>query len=107
MKRTKRLVVGCTVAGILAFQGGIVARAHNAGHINLPTGRCQEAGAGNAPQPAGGTNENVIAHNPQVRASDGKIDQNQDPAFPGAQIGTSNAGERGNSEIEREECPVE
>ena len=102
MRRTKQLIVGFAVAGILAFQGGSVARAHNAGHVFLPSGECQDVGAGNAPTPAGGENQRVIEKNPQVR-SDGKIDQN--PDIPGAQIGASNAGERGNSEVEREECP--
>ena len=101
MKRTKRLVVGIVVAGIIAFQGGSIARAHNAGHVFLPSGECQDVGAGNAPTPAGGENDHVIENNPQVR-SDGKIDQN--PDIPGAQIGASNAGERGNSAVVREEC---
>ena len=45
MRRTKQLIVGFAVAGILA-SGGSVALAHNAAHIHLPTGECQDVGSG-------------------------------------------------------------
>lgn len=45
MKMTKRLGVTLVVAALLTL-GGSVARAHNAGHIHLPHGECQDVGSG-------------------------------------------------------------
>ena len=94
MSRTKPLVVGLAVAGVLAIQPGASALAHNAGHVDLPTGECQNVGSGKSVTPA---SEN----NPLTNAA-GEIDQN--PNIDGDQIGASNAGERGNSAVDRRHC---
>ena len=85
MKRTKRLVVGIVVAGIIAFQGliGGVALAHNAGHIHLPSGECQDVGSGKH------------AHNPEQ--------QDKIPG-PGDQYGARYAAEQGNTPIFARHC---
>ena len=94
MHRTKRLIVGLAVAGVLAIQSGTSVRAHNAGHVDLPTGECQNVGSGKSVTPES-------EHNPLTNAA-GEIDQN--PAIDGDQIGASNAGERGNSAVDRRHC---
>ncbi len=83
MRRTKQLIVGFAVAGILA-SGGSVALAHNAAHIHLPNGDCMDVGSGKH------------AHNPEQ--------QDKDPSTPpsstgGDEFGARHAATQGNSRI--------
>lgn len=49
MKRTKRLMVVVVVAVVFVLLGltSVVAWAHNAGHVHVPSGECINVGAGN------------------------------------------------------------
>jgi hypothetical protein len=86
MKRTRRLVAGVVVAVALAIQvlTGTVALAHNAGHIHLPNGECQDVGSGNH------------AANPDL--------QDRDPNQPGDQYGARWAAQQGNTPIWPRHC---
>ena len=85
MKRTKRLVVGIALVVVVGMQGltAGAALAHNAGHIHLPTGECQNVGSGKH------------AHNPEQ--------QDKIPG-PGDQYGARWAAEQGETPIFPRHC---
>ena len=78
MKKTKQLIVGLTIAGIIA-SGGSAVLAHNAAHIHLPNGECRDVGSGKH------------AHNPEQ--------QDKDPSTPGDEFGARHGADQGNSRI--------
>lgn len=88
----RRILVLVVLVSMLA---GV--HAHNAGHVNLPTGTCINVGS-NKDAPA------VNPAAPSLRLEDGTYVLDLIPG-PGDQYGARFAATRGNSRVEPADCP--